>query len=204
MIVGVHITHGISWHGHIEEWDTVYHYDTPTIDTQAGWQDLVNAIVAIERPLFSGTTSFIRARVHGPTDQTKVEDVMQYVGDLTGFGTATAGFTVPPEMAVVARMYMGRGPKGGKQILKKFWHGAAIEGTGVNVDQSDGRAAIVAAGKAKFITAFSNLKVITIGAGANSICNEQGKHLPSGTTPTVLDYVVTRQFKRGRKEKPAA
>lgn len=201
MIVGVHITHSINWQGKLEEWDTVYHYDTPTITTTSGWQELVNSIVTIEKPLFPSTVNFVRARVHGPTDATKVEDVMQYVGDLTGQGTATAGFPVPPELAVVVEMYMGRGPKGGKQILKKFYHAAQIEGTGAISPMTTGVNPLLAAQKAKFIAAYEDLKDLPIGAGVNYICNESGKHLPVGTSATVKDYVVTRQFRRGRKEK---
>lgn len=201
MIAGVHITHSISWQGKQEEFDTVYHYDTPTITTASGWQELVNAIVALEKPLFPSTVNFVRARVHGPTDLTKVEDVMQYVGDLTGQGTATAGFPCPPELAVVSELYMGRGPKGGKQILKKFWHAAQVEGTGAISPMTTGVNPLLAAQKTKFQTAYDSLKTITIGAGSNAICNEAGKHLPAGTSSTVKDYVVTRQFRRGRKEK---
>src|SRR5215216_5832514 len=206
LIVAVHMKHSVLFHGSQEEWDTVYHYSTPTITTDAGWLDLANAIKAAEQPLYGADVTFKQVRIHGPTDhvnadgtKNKADDQMIAVLDLSGAGTSTSGQTIPPEMAVVLEWYLGRSNKGYKQILKKFFHGVTIAGTSPTTGMAFGRDALLADNKTKFITAGNNLKTISISAGSNNIVNSWGKGLPTGTAPTVKDYVVTRQFRRRGK-----
>jgi hypothetical protein len=201
LIAAVHITKGITWHGHVEEFENVWHYDTPTITTDAGWDELIDAVVAAEKLVFPPGVSWLRARVHGPTDTTEADDIMRRVKDLTGVGSGTTSFVLPPELAVVASFYMGRSSRGFKIFLRKYLHGVSITGTGAAIGHTTGVSALGANQKAAFTTLMNTCKTVTIGAGVNNLCTPKGLHIPAGTSPVIADYVATRQFKRGRKER---
>lgn len=208
-VYAYHVVHSVSWHGREEEWATVYHYDMSVgSPSEAGFQSMIDAIVAAERPLFNTTTKFVRARVHGPTDETNPDgtknreaDIMQLATDINLTGSASSSYTLPPELAVVVEWYLGRSDKGYKQILKKFMHGAALTGTGAGDQQTRGQTALSSSVKAPFITQANTLEVIGIGGVTNTLSNAWGKIIPQPLTPTVKDYVVTRQFRRGKKRR---
>lgn len=201
MIAAVHITKSATWHGHVEEWENVYHYETPTITSDDGWNELVDAVVAQERTIHSGGVNFVRARVHGPTDTTQAEDVMRFVKDLSGVGTLAISQNMAHELAVVGSIYLGRSTKGYKVFLRKYWHSRGIGGTGATADHVLGSGVLGTNQKAPFVAAYNALKLITIGAGGNRLVTPKGRPIPLGTDAKIADYVHTRQFKRGRKRK---
>ena len=155
----VQVTMDVSWKGIREEFSNVFHY-TPqqAIDTTAGWDTLADLVVAQLRPLYSPLVNFKRVRVHGPTNQGKILDVMKIVKDLTGAGTGLAGADIPPEMAVVAWVYLGRGPRGGKQILRHYFHSRQFPSGLGNVGKGSGFEALDQPNKDPYITRCNNLK----------------------------------------------
>lgn len=208
MIVGVHITKSATWRGVPEEFENVYHYDTELRTSQADFEELVNDIVRVERTIHTADVSFVRARVHGPTDGTladgtkdKAADIMRYVVDLTGTGAALAGAAIGPEASYVGRWYLGRSAKGYKQYLKKFFHTRVILGGTGNVDIAFGVAPLTQAQKDPMIAALNDLKNIIVGTNQYNLTNSWGKGLPLGTDPEVADFIHNRQLRRGRKSK---
>lgn len=201
MIAAVHVTKGIGWKGHVEEFENVYHYDTPAISTDSGWDELIDAVVAAEKVMHTASVSFLRARVHGPTDTTEAADIMRRVRDLTGNGSGSTTNAAPPELSIVCSLYMGRSPAGYKRFLRKYYHGGVIGGTGASSGMGTGTVSLGSSQKAIYITQLTNLKNVAIGAGANALCTPKGIHIPVGEDWKVSDYAATRQFKRGRKER---
>lgn len=201
LIAAVHITKTSAWKGHVEEWENVYHYDTPAITSEAGWDELIDKIVTAEKVFLPSTVGFVRARVHGPTDQTKDDDVMRRVRDLTGSGSASPTGSIPPELAVVCSIYMGRSPRGYKRFLRKYYHGAALAGAGVGSGQSYATAALSASMKSLFTNNLDPLRAFMIALGQCQLVTPDGVHIPTGEAWKVNDYISTRQFKRGRKER---
>lgn len=200
----VQITMGRQWRGKVEEFSNVFHYDLDTpFATESGWKDLVDQIVGEWKALHTTNVQFIRARVHGPTHLTKVEDQMRYVADLTGTGSSTWSMAIAPELAAVVSCYVGRGPKGGKQFIRKYVHGDAIEPTGASPEMQRGIAALGTAQKAPYENVMDRLKNRTVGAAQLPICTPQGKHLPALSSFTTDPYLRTRQFRKGRRRKPA-
>lgn len=198
----VQITLSQPWKGLEEEFSHVFHYDSDVlVNLEAGWNDLVDAIVVQLRPLYANSVKFVRARVHGPTHLTKIEDEMRFVKDLTGTGSVSVGALIPPELAVVAQCYVGRGPKGGKQILRKYVHSQTLPQGSAGSSYERAQAKLPQLVKDQYITRFNNLKNVAIGANSVAICTPEGKHLPIGSTWTVLDYVATRQFRRRSKRR---
>jgi hypothetical protein len=197
----VQVTMGVSWHGAEEEFSNIFHYDTPTITTDSGWDELANAVVAALRTIHTSNVTFKRVRVHGRTDLSKIEDQMRLVKDLTGVGTMSSVATLPPETAVVADVYVGRGPKGGKQFLRKYIKARGLPGAGATEGMSFGVTALGSAQKTPFVNALNGLKSVSVGGALNDICTPQGKGLPAGSEWSVNPYTSTRQFRRGTKEK---
>jgi hypothetical protein len=199
----VEVTMATSWKGISEEFSNLFHYNTPVITTEGGWAALANAVVAELKPIHSSVVTFKRVRIYGPTDGPKEENQMRYVADLSGAGTLAGSVFLNPELAVVGWVYVGRGPKGGKQILRKFLHTAQLP-TGAAGNAALGTAPLTSTDKAPFITRLNNLKTLTIGGADNQICTPNGKGLPLGSNWAVLDYVATRQFRRRAKRRTTA
>jgi len=195
---GVHITKQVTWRGQLEEFENVYHYDTSSpISTDAGWSDLIDQIVAAEKPRFGAVVSWKQARVHGPTNTTQAEDVMVYVKDLSGSGTiAGAGAAMPYESTIVAQFYLGRSARGYKRFLRKYYHTCKLASTASGSGVELGNAQLSAADKQPYIDLLNALKTLVVGGSNNDLCSPSGTHLPLGSSPTVLNYTHVRQFRR--------
>jgi hypothetical protein len=201
----VQVTYACSWKGLTEEYSNVLHYDAGALlNTEGGFENLADQVVAALRPLFHTEVTFKRVRVHGPTHLGKVEDQMRLVKDLTGTGSMTSAVVLNPEVAVVADVYMGRGPKGGKQYLRKYFRSLRLPGTGASEAMSRGMSPLATAQKTPYVSAMNTLKTVSVAGFTNDICNKEGKHLPLGSDWTVNDYVATRQFRKGKKRKGVA
>lgn len=198
MIAGIHITKSVLWRGAQEEFENVYHYDTPSgLNTDAGWNDLVDAIVAIEKLFHANNVTWRQARVHGPTNTTQAEDVMRFVKDLSGTGAISGGTLMPFEMTIVAQLYMGRSgaPYHRKTFLRKYFHVCRLTPAGSG-DDALGNTALSTAQKDFYKGHMNSLKTITIGGFANDLCKPNGNHIPLATDAVILNYAHTRQFRR--------
>lgn len=193
---GIQVTKKITWRGAAEEFSNVWHYDLDAFQDDAGWDELVNKIVAVERPMHGGQVTFLRARVFGPTNAGKAANIMRYVKDLSGTGTLSGAGKMPFEMTFVGQFYVGRGPKGGKQFLRKYIHACAMPSSTSTSDTNFGNAPLVQADKQPFIDGMMSAKNLTVLANNAPICTPLGKHLPLGTNVQLLNYLHTRQFRR--------
>lgn len=201
----VQVTMSQSWKGIEEEFSNIFHYDLVNpIDTEAGWAELGDQIVAAMKPMFAADVTFKRVRIHGPTHLTKIEDVMLSVRDIVGTGSAAAGDVMPPEFAVVAFVYVGRGPRGGKQFLRKYLHTRRLVGAAAGSGKAWSITPLSAADKTLYITQLNTLKTVSVGGFSHDICTPSGKHLPVGSSWDVMDYTAVRQFRRRSKRKLAA
>lgn len=197
MIIGVHITMDRTWRGSKEEFENVFHYNTGVgAVNETDLNEIVDDVVSTLRPIFGSSVGFKRARVHGPTNLTKVEDVMLLVKDLTGTGSkAETNGLIPPEFTYVVQMYVGRGPKGGKQFLRKYFHSCVNVG-GDSTDVTLGISALTTATRTTFQNVFESLKNVIVGTATWTICTPAGKGLPLNTVAVCLPYLHVRQFKR--------
>lgn len=195
----VAVTMSTLWHGEEEEFSNVFHFDAPAlINSEGGWESLADQVVSALRPIMASTVTFRRVRVHGPTHLSKAEDQMRLVKDLTGAGTLAVNFDIAPENCVVADLYVGRGPKGGKQFLRKYLHTCGLTAAGSS-NAAQGRTSIVQAARTPFETALNSLLTVNVGGVPNQICTPNGKLPPGGNSFAVNPYVASRQFRRGRK-----
>lgn len=196
----VHITLRTNFHGKAEEFDLVFHYNTGPSPTEAGWIDLMNAIRTDLQSQYGAETTFVRGRVHGPSDAPNEEDrQMRAAVDfpLNTVGTKNTGTALAPELAPIIEWDLGRSSRGYRQILKKFLRGCRLPTTDVNILQ--GRTELDTTSKNELTGLGNSLKQKTIGAVVNNICNPSGKVFPAASLATTAKYVHSRQMRRGRK-----
>ena len=119
----VSITKRITWRGSTEQFSNVYHYDTSSpITTDSGWQNLVDQIVALEKPVHYNVVTFVTSRVWGPTNAGPAASETRLIYDLTGTGTGSGG-RLYAEACVVAQFFLGRATGSGrKRFLRKYIH----------------------------------------------------------------------------------
>lgn len=194
----VSITKRVLFRGSQEQFSNVYHYDlSTTINTDAGWDDLIAAIVAKERPFHSTQVTFVEGRVWGPTNQGQLQSITRRITDLTGTGQNSGGGEIWPELCIVASFFVGRNPATQrKRFLRKYFHVQALMASTGGSGATLGRAPLAAADKTPIANAMNDLKTITIGTAPHDLCTPQGDHLPLGSSPKVLDHLHVRQFKQ--------
>lgn len=194
-IVGVHIEKKFSWRGTDEFFENVYHYDTGSwVETDAGWNELIDDVVTIEKSFHSSEITFTKARIHGPTNTTKADDKMLYIKDLSGTGSGTTATGMPKEMAVVVQLYMGRTQRGYKSFLRKYYHTRHMpNSTG---EALAGNAQMAAADRTYFAGKLDSLKTVLVGSNTVDLCKPSGEHIPLATGAYCHPYLHTRQLKQ--------
>lgn len=196
---GLSVTKQTVWHGVNEQFSNVYHFDfTGAIPSESGWDALIDAVVAKEKEMFGGNVAFMSSRVWGPTDAGPLASITRRIRDLSGTGSITPSVNMPPELAVVCSVFMGRNPSTQrKTFLRKFLHVKELPpGVGASAAMALGTAAFPTALKDYYTTRLNSLKTVTIGGVDNHLCKPNGDHIPLGTNWTCLDYAYTRQFKQ--------
>lgn len=194
----VSITKSVSFRGAAEEFSNVYHYDIDApFTTEQGWRDLVDAIVALEKPVHSTLVTYKSARVWGPTNQGPNASTTRLIADLTGTGSNNGGGVIWPELCVVGQFFVGRASgTQRKRFLRKYYHITALPASPAGSNVQDGRGALAAGDKSPTTTALNGLKNISVGGQNRPLCTPQGDHLPVGSSPQVLPWLHVRQFKQ--------
>ncbi len=204
MIVAAHSKKTISWHGKAEETENVYHFITPIDGADVGsLEALATALVNAEKTVFGSNVTFKQVRIHGPTNTTPADDKMIAVKDMTGVGSQAPGSYLPPELSMVASFYVGRSSRGYKRFLRKFLHLGILPGGAGNASMANGELALPSTAKTPVVNFMNSVKNLSTGLATYNICTPDGTGLPVGSAPTVLDYTYTRQFRAGRRRKPA-
>jgi hypothetical protein len=197
----VSITKEVPFQGRSEEFSNVYLYETSASD-EAGFQAIVDAIVAAEKLVHAPDVVWTKARVYttfglnGVTDTGGTFHVATLSG--AGSGTTVTSEAMYKECAVLVRWPLPRKGSilagfGRHRSLKKFLHTCGAPS--LNTAQQDGSGII------------SGVPVTALVAYANSVENPTaGAQMvaPDGSVPNaepnVAPYVEHRQFPRGRKE----
>jgi hypothetical protein len=193
----VSLTKKITWRGKDEQFSNVYHYDLSTvINTESGWDALINAIKNLEDDVHSSAVTYQQARVWGPTNQGPAASETRRILDLSGTGQMTVATRIYAEAAVVVQFYLGRNPATGrKRFLRKFFHSQGVPSS-TSVDVSTGVGPLTSADKTLYVNTMNSLKTLTVGGFSHDICAPNGDHLPLNTSPQVLDHLHIRQFKQ--------
>lgn len=120
--VGVSITKRVSFRDSTQEFANTYHYTYVGLNpSQSLAESIIDAIVALEKPIHSAEVSFVFARLWssgGTIDQ----NAMIFEKVLTGTGTAATNTNMDRERAVLVQWSAGKDIRNRPVRLKKWFH----------------------------------------------------------------------------------
>lgn len=196
-LYAVSITKRLEWQGRQEEYDNTYYYEGPLFQAgDANFSNLIDEIVAAERPIHGSRVAFVRGRLWS-AGGTPAQNETLVLKDLTGVGSGGAGAVLFGEAAAVVEWECARKDiKGRKVYLKKFIRpGNAL--IGMVEANNDGRAALGAGTKAAFKTYADRVQNTTAAFGPIFILTSPGGRVPrSPANGVVNDYLRSREFRR--------
>lgn len=132
---GVVLIKSFTYRGNPEEWSNGYHFQGDPPDDNAGWRDLVDALIAIEKPVYPPHVTVVRAICY--EDFSPHHDAV-YTYILADFGgvvpgtlsVGTGGTECPGDDAVFAGWKTSRVSSKGKPVwLRKYFHPAVLDNT---------------------------------------------------------------------------
>lgn len=201
--VAVSIEKGVSFWGKEERFANVYHYDLGVAGTvvPGDANALVDALVALEKPVYASVVSFRTARVW-ETGGTPAENETVLIKDLTGPGTLSSSTQLWAENAVVVNIDTGRNTTTGRKIYLRKYIRCQYLGTSAS-GQARGETALTTAQKQPFLTYGQSIREISLLGGTVSADLESpgGQDAGASATVTVLDYLHNRQFRWQRRRR---
>lgn len=194
----VSVTKRVLWRGIQEQFSNIYHYNVDAVLlTEAGWPDLINAVVAAEKPAFGTNVTYVSGRAWGPTDQDPEDSVTRAVIDLSGTGTQAGTGQIPLEQTLVVQKYIGRSRiHNRKRFLRKYLHIARASSTAAESARMGND--ILGSNELNIGTEYGNrIQSVTVGPNTNPLCAPDGTlHTNAGASWVVLPHFHIRQFRQ--------
>jgi hypothetical protein len=193
MPFAVSITKSVPFQGRSESFANVYQYGGPSPDP-AQAQAIVDALVAIEKPLHSSAITFEGAFVW-EIGGTPAENLPILKTDIPGTGSDPGALIIYMECAVMVKMRSTRvGALGKPAWFRKWYHPGALNVTGVTDAVKAGTAPLPAAAKTKFANALEDAATLTVNGTDYLMQTTNGgvAQLPA----ICNDYLEHRQFHR--------
>lgn len=184
---GVQIEKSTSFRGAAQPFSNTYYYEAPVPaqGSEGYLNDLIDDILAVERPLHATSVNFIFARAWSQIG-TKEQNEMKVQRALTGTGSnsSLAHATMDKERAFLVRFRAGNDSRGRPVYLRKWWHLLAEAYGGATVPNSVlQNTAELSTNVRSFLEAEANkLKVVTPGAGPNAELVAKSGRTISGST----------------------
>jgi hypothetical protein len=122
-LVGANITCSTSFRGVQQEFGYTFHYDTAGIVSSGSAEALIDALVALLKPMHATSINFVRAKCW-TAGGTKAENQMLFQKNLSGTGTNSAAPStfIDKERAFLVRLRAGVDTKGRPAYLRKWFH----------------------------------------------------------------------------------
>jgi hypothetical protein len=191
---GFEVVKSVSWRGATEQFSNVYHYDVTANLGSVTALAILDALVAAEKPAFSADVTFVSGRVWGPTDQGQAASQTVAIKDYSGTGTSANNTMIPYETTLVVENYIGRGPAGRKQFLRKYLHVCRLP-AGASGSAAFGNTILDGTSLALGTAYWNRVKSLTASSNNWPLCTKAGKHYDNvADSPTVLPYLHVRQF----------
>lgn len=196
-IPGVTTIKSFTYRDAVEEWGNSYHFVGDAPSTDADWESLVGALVALEKTVLPITTSIVRAYCYpdlSPHHASVLTVTDATFGSTPGTATYTTGsYLAPGDAAMWIRWKTDRLNSNGKPIyLRKYYHGVIVSPAGGDGDsiQSDQHTAL-----------------LSLGTNLNATSGDwPGIAGPDGVAPgarAVSAYATTRTLRR-RGKRPSS
>lgn len=193
-IYGASMTKQFMYHGQVEQFSNVYHYESGVFDSVVA-NALLDQILSEERKVHTSAVRFLVGRVW-EAGGTPAQNQMILVRDFTEFGLMAASSKIHRAAAVVVKLFLGRKSTTGRKIyLRKHLH---AEGLPSSVTaESVGESILSSVNKAPFIAYGNAIKNFTVAAipGGARLVSPDGTGLPVGTNAEVKDGLSIRQFR---------
>lgn len=182
--IGVSITKTTSFRGVQQEFSNTYYYDGPLVITESGADALIDALVALEKPMHSSAVNFTFGRLW-TAGGTKAENQMVKQKALTGSGTNSFGAStkMDKERAFLVRARAGNDSRGRPVYLRKWWHLdiAGISSVGIGDTQLQNTATLTTAQRSQLESWFNAFKSVTVGASTYTLISEKGRQITGNT-----------------------
>lgn len=197
MAIGVHVEKEMQWRDQAERFENVYHFHQgPAGQGTAEWEALADHLVAQERLCHISGVTFVKVRIHGPTEGTQADDIMRFVKDYNLLGTQSNTSPTPRELAAVVQIYMGRSgaPHHRKTFLRKFWHSGGLP----NSDSGGafGNSALSTANRDFYKARLDALRGFSVGGVLWELSKPNGNRIPTGEAAVCLPHLHVRQLRR--------
>jgi hypothetical protein len=183
-ITGVSITKSTSFRGIQQEFANTYYYQTPLPITQTTAEGLIDAVVAIEKPMHSTAVNFVRGRAWsaGGTPQENEQLAQKNIG---GAGTNVNGPStkIDKERAFLVRARAGNDSRGRPVYLRKWWHldVTAVASQQISDAQLQNTASLSTAIRDELKAKFDSLKNLTVGAQQFQLTSSNGRQISGDT-----------------------
>jgi hypothetical protein len=183
--VGVSVVKSFSFRGVAQEFSNTYYYETTLGVLEGTAISLIDAVVALERPMHSSSVTFVRARCWS-AGGTKQENQMLAQKQLSGAGTNSNGplSSMDRERAFLVRFRAGNDTKGRPVYLRKWWHldvGVIATdnlGTGGVLQNT---AQLGSAARSQLVTWGNQFKSVQVGPQEFSLVSEKGRNIDGPT-----------------------
>jgi hypothetical protein len=194
---GFQITKKVTWRGNDELFSNVYHYQMGASLSESEGDAMLQALVAAEKPAFGTNVTFVQGRAFGPTNVGKAGNLMVAVRDFTGAGTQSGLSDMPRELTVVVDNFIGRGPAGRKQFLRKYLHICKCSSGDISDQGAYGNNQLGANLLTLGQQYANRIKTITASSNQWQLCSPQGKLWNNiGDNWRTLPYAHVRQFRQ--------
>lgn len=184
MRVGVSITKTCSFRGVAQEFSNTYYYDGPLVVGQSDASALIDAIVALEKPMHYSSVTFKFGRCWS-AGGTKSENHMLDQHSLSGAGTNASLplASQDKERAFLVRFRAGIDSRGRPVYLRKWWHLDIGGAGGSSVTNSDLQqtTALAVNLRTQLETWANSFKSLTVAGGTYTLVSEKGRQISGAT-----------------------
>jgi hypothetical protein len=183
-ITGVSITKSCSFRGVSQEFANTYYYETPLAVIAATADSMIDAIVALEKPMHASSVSFVRGRAWS-AGGTPAQNEQLASKILSGVGTNanSPSTAMDKERAFLVRVRAGVDTKGRPVYLRKWWHldVGTIASTAISNTMLQNTASLVTAQRTQLEAWFDSFKHITVGAQGFDLVSDKGRQISGAT-----------------------
>lgn len=183
-----------TFRGKDEEWSNKYHFTGATPGTDAAWKTLADAVIAIEKTLYSASHSVVRAYGYEAGNEHSVAQIdysAPPLAPIPGTLPSESNYNVQAGDAAywVRARTPNRGANGKWIYIRKYFHGGFANGSGEVQPSMKSRG-----------LAFANAMLDGSLPGGAKWSGPQGA---PGASPDVSKYITTRTLKR-RGKRPSS
>lgn len=189
----VSITKTVLFRGVAEEFSNVYNYQYDAALAPDDAERLIDAVVALERPVYANIVTFKTGRVWSAGGTPAANETIK-IKDLTGTGSALAAQNIYRELCVVVNLDTGRNSSTGRKIyLRKFLHVGALPSGSSSIGLGTDK--LAPTDKTPFLTYGNGIRRVTVtGTVQATLQAPGGQDIASDAVVSVLDYLRIRQF----------